>query len=88
VPSKCERCQKEKWATILSAMNEDLICVECFGEEKKHPRYKEAKLMMELESWKGNHDYPGLFAGQRYPFSVPHGSVVTPKNKCMKKGAV
>ena len=83
----CERCQKEKCATNMSEMNEDLICEECLEEEKNHPRYKEAKLKMELENRKGNHDYPGFFAGQRYPFSVPHGGAAISKNKCLKRGA-
>jgi hypothetical protein len=70
MPVLCERCQKERWLTILSVMNEELICAHCVEQEKKHPMYKEAKRKMELEAWKGNHDYPGLFSGQKYPFSI------------------
>lgn len=60
-------------------MNEDLICGECLEEESRHPRYREAKVRAELEAWKGNHEYPGLFAGQKFPF-VPEGQKVLAKN--------
>lgn len=66
--SMCERCQEEKGIALKSVMNEDAICSDCFMEEIKHPRYSEAKDMEILESWKGNYNYPGLFAGQKYPF--------------------
>ena len=49
-------------------MNGDAICPNCFMEEIKHPRYNEARDREILESWKGSYDYPGLFAGQKYPF--------------------
>jgi hypothetical protein len=64
----CDRCQKKKLLTIKSVMNEDLICSGCYQEEITHPRYTEARDMEVLEAWRGNHNYPGLFAGQRYPF--------------------
>ncbi len=68
MPSLCDRCHKEKWKIIKSIMNEDKICLGCLQEELKHPRFNEAKDREILEAWKGNYDYPGLFAGQKYPF--------------------
>lgn len=66
--SMCERCQGEKEITVKSVMNEDAICSDCFKEEMKHPKFRDAKDMEILEDWKGNNDYPGLFSGQKYPF--------------------
>jgi hypothetical protein len=49
-------------------MNEDVLCMDCLEVEKTHLRYKEA-VEAELEQVKaGNYDYPGLFAGKKYPF--------------------
>ena len=66
--STCDRCQEETWLTRKSVMNEDAICLACYQEEITHPRYNEARDMEVLETWKGNKNYPGLFAGQKYPF--------------------
>jgi hypothetical protein len=68
MPSLCERCQGKKEITLKSVMNEDAICSDCFKVKMKHPWFKDAKDMELLEDWKGNNDYPGLFAGQKYPF--------------------
>ncbi len=82
MPSTCDRCQREKWITIMSVMNEDGVCLDCLKEERKHPRYKEAKRREALEVMEGNYDYPGLFAGQKYPFEeIPDVSENIPWEK-------
>lgn len=66
--NNCSRCGKELAARFLSRMNQDVLCMECLEEEKTHPRYKEAQ-EEELKQVKaGNYNYPGLFAGRKYPF--------------------
>ena len=65
---KCSRCGAPLTTRMMSRMNEDVLCMACAEEEKKHPRYPEAA-RAELEQVKaGNYNYPGLFAGRRYPF--------------------
>jgi hypothetical protein len=49
-------------------MSLDILCLDCHQEEITHPQYKEA-CDAELAQVKlGNMNYPGLFAGQIYPF--------------------
>lgn len=65
---RCSRCSKLLTARSMSRMNGDVLCMDCLETEKAHPRYQEA-VKAELEQVKaGNYDYPGLFAGKRYPF--------------------
>lgn len=64
----CDRCGKELKSRIMSKMNEDVLCEECCNEEKMHSRYKEAVDKEHQEVKNGNYNYPGLFAGQEYPF--------------------
>ena len=64
----CSRCGGALIARSMSRMNEDVLCMDCLELEKAHPRYQEA-IEAELEQVKaGNYNYPGLFAGRRYPF--------------------
>lgn len=65
---RCSRCGGPLTARTMSRMNEDVLCMDCAESEKAHPRYREA-VEAELEHVKaGNYNYPGLFAGKRYPF--------------------
>ena len=64
----CSRCGGEIDVRIMSMFNEDVICMDCSGKEKQHPRYKEAMEAEHAQELGGNCNYPGLFAGQKYPF--------------------
>lgn len=66
---KCDRCHKPLGIRIMSRMNKDVLCDKCFMLEKKHPLYKEAASAGLREIKKGNMNYGGLFAGQKYPFA-------------------
>jgi|GEM_PF-1035815 len=66
--TNCQRCGKELKVRIMSKMNEDVICPECAEAEKKHPLYEVAGRAELAEVKAGNYNYPGLFAGQKYPF--------------------
>ena len=39
----CQRCGKATDTWILSMFNTQEICPECKEQEKKHPRYEEAR---------------------------------------------
>lgn len=65
---KCDRCQKEMKSFTMSRMNTDHLCSECLDAEKNHPKYQEAHDIELAEVKKGNYQYPGLFAGQKWPF--------------------
>ena len=43
---ECPRCKKECKVTIISAFNNDKICVSCFEIESEHPKFEEA-----VRSW-------------------------------------
>lgn len=65
---RCSRCGGPLATRTMSRMNEDVLCMDCAEAEKGHPRYQEA-VDAEIEQVKaGNYNYPGLFAGKRYPF--------------------
>ena len=66
--TKCSRCGSELNTRIMSRFNEDVICMACADAEKKHPRYKEAMEAEHAQVLGGNYNYPGLFAGKKYPF--------------------
>lgn len=64
----CSRCGGPLNIRTMSRMNEDVLCMDCVEAEKSHPRYQEAT-EAELEQVRaGNYNYPGLFAGMKYPF--------------------
>lgn len=56
----CERCGKEGLATIMSIFNTDLICLECKGKEKQHPKYEEARAAEEAAVKRGDYNFPGI----------------------------
>jgi hypothetical protein len=57
---KCERCFKENAALTGSMFNTQMICLECEEEERKHPKYEEARKKENEEVKKGNYNYPGI----------------------------
>ena len=65
----CDRCNAdlEKTPKTLSYMNCDVICVDCQISEREHPLFEIAKQKEFEEVRKRNYNYPGLFAGQKYP---------------------
>lgn len=65
---ECCRCGKKLVSRTMSMFNEDIICLECKEEERKHPMYKKARDAEKEQIALGNLNYEGLFAGQKYPF--------------------
>lgn len=68
--TNCSRCGKELTTRIMSKMNEEVICLDCAEAERKHSLHKEAVEAELAEVKAGNYNYPGLFAGQKYPFDL------------------
>ena len=66
---RCSRCGEEYIRVAMSYMNTDIICDNCKKIEQEHPLYNFARLAKARES-KTNIKYPGLFAGQKYPFDL------------------
>ena len=58
---KCERCgEPTEGVTIMSMFNEDIICMKCKEEERKHPDYKKAT-DAEMEALKrGERNFKGI----------------------------
>lgn len=69
----CDRCGGALNLRILSRMNMDVLCMSCAEEERKHPYYKEAAKKEAFEAARGNTNYQGLYAGEKYPFGVGMG---------------
>lgn len=65
---RCDRCKRELAGRIMSKMNTDILCPNCAETETHHPDYPAAAKAEREELLKGNTNYPGLFAGQKYPF--------------------
>ena len=65
---KCSRCEGLLTIRTMSKMNEDILCMDCAEAEKAHPRYQEAADAEIEQIIAGNYNYPGLFAGKKYPF--------------------
>jgi len=59
---KCDRCLKETNVFTMSMLNTQEICMDCKDEEKRHPRYEEAREREHQEVLKGNLNYRGLLA--------------------------
>lgn len=66
----CDRCGRKLTKLVMSKMNTDALCKKCIAEEKEHPRYREAIEADKAEIEKGNINYLGLFAGQKWPFEL------------------
>ena len=59
----CHRCSKSTNAHIMSSLNTQLICSECYDAEKKRPDYKKAK-QAEIDAVRRG-DYNFLGTGPR-----------------------
>jgi hypothetical protein len=59
----CQRCFKRSSGSIMSMMNEALICSQCKGEERQHPDYKKAEAR-DLEAYAGRMESAGCSPGQ------------------------
>lgn len=58
--TKCQRCYKEAYATIMSKFNTDIICMECKDKERQHPDYAAAD-KAEIEAVRqGVRNFPGV----------------------------
>ena len=57
---KCQRCGTETNSHTMSMFNMQDICLTCKEEERKHPKYDEAR-QRELEEIKrGNYNFEGI----------------------------
>ncbi len=66
----CDRCGRHTIVTMVSMMNTDSLCMDCKCDEQSHSRYKEARDAEAAACCAGDFNYPGLFAGQKYPFKI------------------
>ena len=57
---ECERCSKPATMSTMSHFNEDMICLDCEAEEKKHPDYQRACAAELAEVLRGNYNYFGV----------------------------
>ena len=57
----CDRCgQSLRGGRIISAFNEDCICISCAENEKKDPDYDKARKAEHDEIKRGNYNYQGI----------------------------
>jgi len=62
---KCQRCHNDTHGvTTMSMFNEDIICMDCKEQEKKHPDYEKAVNSDIEEIKKGNYNFKGI--GYKY----------------------
>lgn len=57
---RCERCHRRCFDVRMSWLNTQMICRSCQANERKHPRYDEAKRREYEELKKGNYNFPGI----------------------------
>ena len=58
---ECQRCHNNTYGiTTMSMFNEDIICMICKEEEKKHPDYEKAVNSDIEEIKKGNYNFKGI----------------------------
>jgi len=57
---KCERCGKETLRCIMSFFNTQLICFDCYEEERKRPDFDKAVERENEEIKKGNYSFEGI----------------------------
>jgi hypothetical protein len=55
----CERCGEATLVTIMSMFNTQIICLDCEEEEKKDPRYEEARKAEAEACLRGEFSFPG-----------------------------
>lgn len=56
----CQRCWKEANCTQMSFFNTQMCCMKCIEEERKHPKYAEAKAAEEAALKAGNFNFQGI----------------------------
>lgn len=56
----CERCKKDVKISITSVFNTDMICLDCFDEELKHPLYSKARRAVQDHIARGIFNFPGI----------------------------
>lgn len=57
---RCHRCAQETTTHTMSKFNQDLICLNCDDEERRHPDYLEAVEREREAVLAGNLDFPGI----------------------------
>lgn len=57
---KCERCEAESLATMMSKFNTETICIDCKDREREHPQYAEADRAEMVAVRSGNMNFPGI----------------------------
>lgn len=53
----CERCSKKTNVLQMSFLNTQMICPDCFEEEKSHPNYEKARAEEREAVKNGNYNY-------------------------------
>lgn len=57
---KCDRCDIEISAHVMSFFNTDILCIPCSIVEQAHPEYQKAKADELSQVQKGNFNYAGI----------------------------
>ena len=57
---KCERCNKETFAVIMSYFNTQSICLDCEKEEQASSRYEEARKAENEAVRQGDYNFRGI----------------------------
>lgn len=64
----CDRCGKATNTWIMSMFNQEQICPDCKEQEKKHPRYEEARNADREAIKRGDYNFKGI------GWSAPHSN--------------
>jgi hypothetical protein len=56
----CDRCLKQTTITQMSIFNTQMCCPTCTENERKHPKFEEARKVELDELSKGNYNFPGI----------------------------
>ena len=54
---RCERCYEETYATIMSRLNQQTLCMECAKKEEEHPNYEKAREEERKAVLEGNYNH-------------------------------
>lgn len=57
---KCDRCEAETQATIMSYFNTDTLCLPCKADEKELPTYSAAVEAEHHAVRQGNYNFQGI----------------------------
>ena len=58
--TRCDRCRKETYATIMSMFNTDILCLDCQEAEQHEPRFEAARQAEEEACRRGDFNFPGI----------------------------